>query len=403
MGFLVTKIVTNRLTARRVQTESSKGYHLDGRGLYLQVTAGGGKSWVYRYTLRGVTRDMGLGSTSTLSLAEARESATEQRKLVAHGVDPIDARNARMELVEHTFDKCSREYIKANASSWKSAKTLNQWEQSLKDYVSPVFGSVPVNRIGLTHLIKALNPIWTTKTETATRVRQRVEAVLDWATVHKYRSGDNPARWNGNLNKVFPSPLKVMGQRHFPALPYADLPSFYAEVCKQEGAAPLCLRLTILTCSRTAETTGMTWEEIDLEDRSWTISGDRMKAGKEHSVPLSDEAVSILLELRKLRNTGYVFQYRDKHLSNNAMLSLLARMGHGGITVHGFRSTFNDWAMEKTDFQNEVIQMALAHTVGNKVEAAYRRGSLLEKRRALSDAWAAYCTGQKKAPHKGGA
>lgn len=382
---------TNRLSARAVTTAKEKGYYPDGGGLYLQVSAAGTKSWIFRYTLRGRAREMGLGALSVISLAEARERAQVCRRQLADGVDPIDARDDARAAAAHTFEACAAEYIKANEAGWKNAKHADQWRNTLATYAYPTIGAMPAAAITTAHVVKILEPIWKSKTETATRVRQRIEAVLDYAKVHKYRSGENPATWRGNLEKILPKPGKVAKVEHFAALPFAEVPAFVRRLQRIEAIGALMLEFTILCAARTTESRLAVPAEFDLAEKVWNIPGARMKSGRAHTVPLSDRAVEIV-ELAMRLNAPFVFSYRRRALSNGAMLALLDGMQYGHITVHGFRSSFRDWAAETTNHPSEVVEMALAHVIADKTEAAYRRGTLLQKRRALMDDWAAFVT-----------
>jgi integrase len=366
----------------------------DGRGLYLRVAAAGTKSWVYRYAEGRRLRDMGIGPYPTVSLAEARELAAVQRKLRLTGGDPIAARKAerlaaRLAMAKSmSFRQCAEAYIAAHQAAWRNPKHAAQWPSTLDSYVYPVFGDLPVEAVDVGLVMKAVEPIWTEKTETASRVRGRVESVLDWATARGYRKGENPARWKGHLENLLPNRSKVARVEHHAALPYAELPGFMVELRQRQGLAARALELVILTAARSGEVLGTSWSEIDFERRLWVIPAERMKAGREHRVPLSEAALAILCPLHEARTDERAFP-----ISNMAMLMLLRRMGRGDLTAHGFRSTFSDWCAEQTNTPSEVREMALAHTVGDKVEAAYRRGDLFAKRRGLADAWARYCAG----------
>ena len=397
---------SGKLSARAVSTAAEPGWYDDGGGLRLQVTKSGAKSWVYRFMLAGKSREMGLGSLADVTLAEARATAAEARKLVKSGVDPIAQRDADREAARATaalaaaramtFKQCAGAYIEAHRAGWKNAKHATQWPNTLRDYAYPVFGELPVQDIDLPMVLKVLEPIWNEKTETASRVRGRIEAVLDWATVRGFRKGDNPARWRGQLSHLLAAPSKVQKVEHHAALPYVEVGTFMAVLRQREAIAARALEFTILTAARTGEVIGATWAEIDLNAATWTIPGARMKAGREHRVPLSNRAFEILSEMAKLRvsdaGDAPVFpSARGNPLSNMAMAMLLRRMERADLTAHGFRSTFRDWAAERTAYPNEVVEMALAHTVGNKVEAAYRRGDLFEKRGRLMTDWATFC------------
>jgi integrase len=389
----------NRLSAVHAKAITTKGMHPDGGGLYLQVSAGGAKSWIFRFMLNHRAREMGLGPVDVVPLAEARKRAAECRRMRHDGIDPIEARKAerdqkRFEAAKTmTFEACAAAYIDAHKASWKNAKHRDQWPNTLKTYAGPVFGSLPVQSVDVGLVMKVLEPIWQTKPETASRLRGRIEAVLDWAKVREYRNGENPARWRGHLDKLLPARSKVRKVEHHRALPYNEVADFIAELRRQESLAARALELAILTALRTGEVLGARWPEFNLADRLWTIPGDRMKGGKEHRVPLSTAAIAILEALAELRDGEFVFPgaARGRPLSDMAMLMLLRRMGRGDLTVHGFRSSFRDWAAERTNFPREVAEMALAHTVGDKVEAAYRRGDLFQKRRQLMEAWSKFC------------
>jgi integrase len=390
---------SNRLSAVEVKNATEKGMYHDGGGLYLQVGASGAKSWIFRFMLDGRAREMGLGPIHTIPLAEARKRATECRRMRLDGIDPIDARTTQRDQKKleaakaMTFDACAAAYIDAHKTGWQNAKHREQWPNTLNTYASPVFGSLPVQAVDVGLVMKALEPIWQTKPETASRLRGRIEAVLDWATVRSYRKGDNPARWRGHLDKLLPARSKVRKVEHHPALPYDELADFVAALRGQEGVASQALEFLILTAARTGEVIGARWDEIDLEEKTWVVPAARMKAGREHRVPLSAAAVAILERMKEIREGDFVFPggKKGKPLSNMAMLAVLKRMDRGELTAHGFRSSFRDWAAERTNFPHDVAEMALAHTVGDKVEAAYRRGDLFQKRRQIVEAWARFC------------
>ena len=394
----------HRLTAVQVSKARKPGLLGDGGGLYLQVSDADTKSWLFRFMLAGRARSMGLGALHTVSLAEARSEAARCRKLTREKIDPIEARKvsrgeAALEAAKTiTFAQCAQTYIEAHRAGWKNVKHAQQWENTLTTYAYPVFGSLPVASVDTALVMRCLEPIWKDKAETAGRVRGRVESVVDWATVRGYRIGDNPARWRGHLDKLLPARAKVRKVEHHAALPYKDVPAFVAALRKQTGVAAQSLEFTILTATRTSEVLGALWSEINVHERVWTIPAARMKAGAEHRVPLCDRAMKMLKALRTL-SSGYIFpgQRAKQPLSNMAMLMLLKRMQHESLTVHGFRSSFRDWAAEKTNTPHEVCEMALAHTIGNKAEAAYRRGDLFERRRALMAQWQHYCETPKHA------
>jgi integrase len=389
-----------RLAAAKV-AKAKPGMHCDGGGLYLQASLGAdgeiNRSWIFRFALHGRERQMGLGSLHTVSLAKAREKATRCREQLKEGINPIDARNislaaaAARNAKAKTFDECAEEYVAAKRAGWSNPKHARQWASTLKQHASPVLGRLPVAAIDVDFVIKVLQPIWEKKPETASRVRGRIEAVLDWATAKKLRQGDNPARWKGNLEHLLSQRSRVV--EHLAALPYAEIGTFLAELRQRDGVAARALEFTILTAARSGEVFGARWDEIDLRARLWTVPAARMKkADREHRVPLSTAAMAVLERMARVRESEIVFPGTTRAvLSDMSMIAVLKRMGRDDLTVHGFRSTFRDWAAERTNFANEMVEMALAHTVGDKVEAAYRRGDMFDKRRKLMDAWAAYC------------
>ncbi len=389
----------NKLTVRAVAAARKPGLYSDGNGLYLAVARGGSKSWIYRFMLRGRSRDMGLGGVDVVSLAEAREKALEARKHAKAGVDPIDARNAgrAQQAVDaatsRSFKYCAEKYIASHERGWRNPKHRAQWSSTLATYVYPAFGNVPVGAVDTGMVIEVVEPLWTSKTETASRVRGRIEAVLDWAKARGYRSDENPARWRGHLKNLLPPRDKVRRVKHHAALPYDKIGEFMTALRERDAVAARALEFLILTAARPCEVVGAKWDEINLDKAEWTIPPERMKAGVEHRVPLSEAAVAVVREMEKMRVSDHVFpgQLDDRALWTDALRRLLERMGHAGLTVHGFRSTFRDWAAERTAFPGDVAEAALAHVVANKVEAAYRRGDLFDKRRRLMDAWAAYC------------
>lgn len=393
---------TNKLTDRKVQSLKEPGRYGDGLGLWLQISPELGKSWLYRYMLDGKARMMGLGRYPDFSLTEARARATEYRKLLKDRKDPIverDAKHALDRLARAkalTFDQCATAYINAHRSAWKSAKHASQWENTIKTYASPTIGSLPVALVDTALVVKVLNPIWQDKTETASRLRGRIESILDWATVSKYRQGENPARWKGHLDNLLANLSKADRTKHHPALPWQEIGAFMALLRTQAGVASRALEFAILTAARSGEVIGATWQEIDLDKSTWTIPAERMKAKKEHRIPLSTRALEIVKELLPLKSedTGPVFQGKGgKAFSNMAMLAVLKRMKRADLTAHGFRSTFRDWCAESVanSFPREVCEHALAHSLPDKTEAAYRRGDLIEKRTLLMQAWADYC------------
>ncbi|WP_298281950.1 phage integrase central domain-containing protein [Acidocella sp.] len=388
-----------RLSALAVTKAAKPGMYADGLGLYLRIGPSGAKSWVFRYRVGNGRRDMGLGPLHIVSLADARAKAAECRKQRLDRADPLQVREAAIlaakleEAKAKTFQDCADAYITAHAPGWRNAKHADQWRNTLLSYAYPVFGAFPIQTVDTALVMKVLEPIWATKTETASRLRGRIECILDWATVREYRRGENPARWRGHLENLLPKRQKVQKVEHHTALPYAEMSSFMTLLRAQEGIAARAFEFLILTATRTSETIGATWDEIDLDAKIWTIPASRIKAGREHRVPLSPAAILVL--------EGMKFEGSDHHvfpggrpgacLSNMAMLKLLERMGKSHLTVHGFRSTFRDWVSERTNFPREVAEMALAHAISDKVEAAYRRGDLFEKRQKLMETWAAYC------------
>lgn len=391
-----------KLTALQVKNATNRGMLGDGDGLYLQISASGAKSWIFRYRIEGKLRDHGLGSLKTLSLAEARDAALECRKLRLSGLDPIEAKmklrvSAQLEAAKSiTFKDCVERYIEAHKAAWKDSRHKGKWGRSLVLYAYPIFGDLPVGQIDANLVFNAIDPIWRDKNETASRVRGRIETVLDWAKVRGYRTGENPARWKGNLSHLLPARDKIAKVHHLNSLPYADMPKFWKDLSKRDTPASSMLRFTILTAARTGDCRFAVWDEIDFDENIWTIPDDRMKSGKEHRVPLSPQAVKVLKEQKKKRTNDFIFPgpSNDKAFSENAMLSVIDDMGFKGkITVHGFRSTFKVWASEQTNYPNEVSEFALAHVQGNKVQEAYKRTDLLDKRRPLMGEWAKYCAG----------
>jgi len=386
----------HKLSARRVET-APPGKYEDGGGLRLVVSKSGARKWVFRYTVAGKRREMGLGSFPTVELSDARTKAMECRALAANGVDPIRARRVEPAKIP-TFTSCAAQYIRAHRRGWKNAKHARQWVRTLKTYARPEIGATQVDEIGTDDILKILTPLWTTKTETAKRVQGRVENILDFAAARKYRDPINPARWRGHLDKLLPKPSRVRTVTHHPAMPYTDLPDFM-EALKQNGSlSAQALRFLVLTATRTSEVLNATWDEIDLDAHIWTVPATRMKARREHRVPLCKEAISILSNLPRVAGNPYVFpgSRHGRPLSNMALLQLMRGMGYGvhgdkgPYVPHGFRSSFRDWSGEVSSFPRDVAEMALAHVIENKVEAAYRRGDLFQKRALMMEAWANY-------------
>ena len=394
---------TERLSDLSVRRQSKAGVYADGRGLYLQVSATTTKSWLFRFMRTGRERWMGLGPYPDVSLAEARDKSMECRRLLRDGIDPIEHRHAeraaaRLIAGKSTiFQECAKAHIEAHRPGWRNPKHAAQWWSTLETYANPIIGQVPVGDIDPELVMRVLKPIWQTKTETANRVRQRIEAVIDGATALGLRSGDNPARWRGHLENLLPSQSKISRVRHFEAMAYSDIPSFFRDLRQRDTISARALAFSILTATRSGEVRGTTWDEIDLDVGTWTIPGERTKSGRPHRVPLSSEAVAVLLEMKAVQ-TGrdeYVFPGRQpgKQMSANTMRKYLQEdMKCERLTVHGFRSTFRDWAAEQTNFPREVAEVALAHALKDKIEAAYLRGDLLKRRRALMEAWAGCCS-----------
>jgi integrase len=395
---------TNKLTAARVDKLKKPGRYGDGGGLWLQIAAAGTKSWLLRYQRDGKARQMGLGPVSLVSLADARERARDARRILLDGRDPIDVRNAerltaKIEAAKGmTFQQCAERYVATHQAAWRNEKHRAQWRSTLQRYAFPKLGTLPVSAVDTSLVLKVLEPIWASRPETAGRLRGRLEAVLDWATAREYRAGDNPARWRGHLDKLLPAKRKLRGVRHHTAMSYDELPAFMVRLRQSEFVSARALEFTILTAARTGETIGARWAEIDITTRVWTVPEDRTKSGREHRVPLSDRAVELLGALPREDKNEYLFiGCKGAGLSNMAMLELVKS---AGVTVHGFRSTFRDWAAETTAYPNHVVEMALAHVIGDKVEAAYRRGDLFEKRRRLMRDWATYCAKTRRAVTK---
>lgn len=381
---------------------AKQGMHSDGGGLYLQVTAAADgalrKSWLYRFQLRGRRREMGLGALADVPARVARQRHAEARALALAGADPIERRDAaRAVAVEEaparaTFAAVALDYIDRHRASWSNAKHAAQWESTLRTYAFPTLGDRPVDEVSDADVRQVLDPIWLSKTETAQRLRSRIELVLDAARADGHRAGENPVRWRGHLDKLLPPPRKVAPTQHHPALPFSQAPVFMRTLAQHIGASALCLRWAILTACRSGEALGARWAEIDIDRALWTIPGARTKTRREHRVPLSIDAMAVLVEADSIRQNEFVFPgVRSGARMSDMALTMLLRDVQPGITAHGFRSTFRDWAAETTSYPSEMCEMALGHTVGNAVERAYRRQDMLDRRRALMDDWAAYC------------
>ena len=397
--------LSNALTPLTVKN-AKPGRHADGGGLHLLVKETGARSWVYRFMLNGKSRDVGLGAAAGqdgVSLADARDKAAALRLKVKSGVDPIEERDREAaqalaavqaaKVAGITFKAAAEAYIAANEDGWRNPKHRQQWTNTLATYVYPVIGDLPVAAVDTPHVLSILEPIWKAKAETASRIRGRIETILDSAKARGYRKGDNPARWRGHIAQILP-PRSRLTRGHHAAMPYDAIPEFMQQVRAREAMAALALEFTILTAARTGEAIGAKWSEVDLGKAVWTIPAERMKAGRPHRVPLSPRAVEILETVQPLDSRWLFPSVRGGTLSGMAMSMLLRRMKLD-VTVHGFRSAFRDWSAESTNYPHEVCEMALAHVIGNKAEAAYRRGDLFDKRRRLMDEWAAYCATPK--------
>ncbi len=386
----------NKLTVAKVNSLRKQGRYSDGGGLWLQVSEWGTKAWTFRFTLAGRKRLMGLGPVHTISLADARERARQARQALLDGIDPIEARRAQAlalragDAKRVTFKDAAEQALAVFADEWRSAKHGDQWKATLATYVYPTIGGLAIADINSGHVEAILRPIWVAKHETARRVRQRIERILGWAAARGYRSGDNPAAL-ASVGPLLASGKRIKKVRHQPAMPYGDVPAFMAQLRASEFISARALEFTVLTAARTGEAIGARWSEIDLEAKVWTVPPERMKAGKEHRVPLSTRAVEILRSLPREGQFVFVGARAGRPLSNMAMLELLRGMAGKSYTVHGFRSSFRDWAGEQTNFARDLAEAALAHVLPNKTEAAYRRADALEKRRRLMAAWADYC------------
>jgi len=397
----------HRLKAVAVAQMNKPGLYADGGGLYLQITPAGVRSWLFRYMRNGKARGMGLGPLHTITLSKARAKAHECREMLLAGADPLEVKKEAQhaqrldDAKALSFRDCATSYHLAHKDGWKNKKHADQWTNTLSTYAYPVIGDLPIASVDVGLVMKILEPIWRTKTETASRLRGRIESVIDWATARGFRTGENPARWKGHLDHLLMSRSTANKVVHHPALPYNEVAKFIVDLRQQEGFARQALELLILTASRTSEVLNATWDEIDLDLAIWTIPAARMKAGREHRVPLSQHVCEILrnqLAFREGQQRGadadYVFPGRktSQPLSNMALLQLIKRMDRSDLTVHGFRSTFRDWAGECTNHPREIAEAALAHTVKDKTEAAYARGDLFEKRRVLMSDWTTFCT-----------
>ena len=377
----------HKLTARDVSS-AGIGKHGDGGGLWLRVRDNGSRAWVFRYTRNGCAREMGLGPVEDVSLKKARKMARDSRQLVREGKDPISVRRLAMRSDIPTFKVAADRYAKAHAAKWTNEQHRKVWRRQIEIHAEPKIGNLPVDEIEIHDVLRVLEPIWNDMNETASRIRGRIEKILDWATVQRFRDGRNPARWRGNLDALLPSPSDVQDVEHYRALAWSEVPAFMVMLRAREGIGARALEFTILTASRSGEVRGATWDEIDLEDKLWTVPATRMKAGREHRVPLSDQAVELLKKLQQFESTSMVFPSPRKGtmISDMTMTKVLRDMEVDAVP-HGFRSSFRDWCAESTAYANEVAEMALAHSIPSAVEAAYRRGDLFEKRRKMMNDW----------------
>ena len=390
--------VAKELKAVEVKRLIKPGLHAVGgvSGLHLQVSKTGARSSVLRTIVGAKRKDVGLGGYPDVPLVQAREKARAAKELIQQGIDPVANRKAvRMALIaaqatNKTFDECAEQFLIKKTTEFSNPKHADQWRNTLATYASPVIGKLAVDAVELPHILKILEPLWQEKTETATRLRGRIEAVLAYATVSKYRSGDNPARWQGNLDAVLPKPGKLKKVKHHKAIPWQEIGPFVQSLRERKGTGAKALEFTILTAARSGEVRGAKWDEIDLANKTWTIPADRMKTSKEHMVPLCDDALSILASLPRFAGNELVFPGARGGILSDVGLTKPIRAIGSDATVHGFRSTFRDWCAESTSYPNEVAEMALAHTVSSAVERAYRRGNLLAKRARLMRDWCRY-------------
>ncbi|KCZ85082.1 phage integrase [Hyphomonas adhaerens MHS-3] len=396
MAGYIMAVTLNRLSAKQVKDAKGKALINDGGGLHLQVTEKGSKSWLFIYRWQGKRPEIGLGSYPTVSLAEARRRAEEARFMLASRPpqNPRDVLAARSKQADiPTFGTFAEEWLDANLDDFRNEKHRYQWRQSLSAYAKPLW-ELQVNAVETAHVLQALKPIWNEKRETARRVRGRMEKVLDAAKAKGLRDGENPARWRGHLKALLPDQKKQV--EHLAAMPFLKVPEFMLRLRTRDALSAKVLELLILTATRSSEGRGARWSEFDLDARLWTLPPERMKAGKEHRIPLSDPAMALIEQLLEVRCSDFVFPSfgGDKHISETAVRNLMTRMQADAFTIHGFRSSFRDWAGEKTSFHRDVAEMALAHAVGDQTERAYRRGDALDKRRDLMNAWATFCRGE---------
>lgn len=384
--------IAKPLGALEVSRLTGAGLHAVGTvaGLYLAINKNGARSWILRTKVGNRRTDIGLGSYPAIALSVARERALEAKEKIRQGIDPIADKRARRSVIEWTFDRCAAEYIALHRAGWKNAKHAQQWENTLATYASPEFGSKHVREIGISEVLSAIQPHWLTKNETMVRLRNRIELVLSWAAVKGFRAKENPAAWRGNLDSVLPKPSKVNKRKAHKALPYTDINRFVSRLALSDGMSAKCLHFLILTATRSNEARGAQWSEIDMQAQTWTIPAERMKAGIGHRIPLSEPAVALLASLPRFEGNHNVFQGRANKPLSDMSLTLHMRRMEVDAVPHGFRSTFVDWAAERTNYPPELREMALAHKIVNQTQAAYQRGDMFERRRALMKDWAEF-------------
>lgn len=389
----------NRLNALVVENATTPGLLADGNGLYLRVSKTGAKSWVFRYMRDGKSKDLGLGSIHEVSLAKAREKTLEQRSLLGGGTDPLQHKRSKKaakaaQRKVPTFAECSADYLADKSGGWSNPKYLAHWESTLRDYCEPI-NSLPIDQIDLTAVKEVLGPIWSKMPVTANKIRGRIKVILDYAAVHNYRQSDNPAAWRGHLDKIYAKPSSLAKVKHFAALHYNEVPDFLSNQRDEASITAQAIEFLVLTAGRTGEVAGARWSEIDLGACTWTIPSDRMKGAREHRVPLASPAIAVIRRLHEHKTNDYVFpstMYRNSHISKQTMAQRLKRLKYTGFTIHGFRSSFRDWAAETTNYPRAVCEMALAHKVGDDTENAYNRTDLLERRRRLMEDWSRHCS-----------
>lgn len=402
-------VTINKLSTLKIKNLKLVGYYNDGNGLYLQISKFNSKNWVFRYKFANKKREMGLGSVNILTLAEARQKAIELKKMLLDGLDPIALKNEKRrknqikQLTKKTFKECAIAYINNNKASWKNRKTEQHWTNTLINYAYPIIGELDIEDIEINHILSILQPLWHKKTETASKLRGRIEKIIDFAIVNKNRKNkENPARWKNNLEHILPKKSDIHEVRHYPRLDYHQIPTFMEELCKRDGISIRALEFSILTATRSNETRGAKWGEIDFKNAIWTIPKNRMKESIEHRIPLTKQAISLLKKLYVVKDCDLMFPSKNNRpLSDMALTSILRKMGYKDnngniITQHGFRSTFRDWAGETTNHEREVCEQAIAHRLAQGSEAAYQRGDFFEKRKELMKEWNNYCYSSKK-------